>query len=75
MDIRRLIREFVEEELTTQSVVKYDDDLGDRVIRKLVKYHKPNSRYGLDDTVDAEVLPDGELDVDGVERWFPELEP
>lgn len=72
--LRSIIREFITEEMMSQAVVKRDDD-GQLVIRKVINYHKPSTRFKTKDTVDAEVAPSGDVVVDDVEVWVPEVEP
>lgn len=58
----------------TQAVIKTDDD-NDIVIRKLVKFKKNATRFRVGDNVDAEIDPKtGNVIVDDVETWFPDLD-
>ncbi len=71
--LRSVIREFIEE-VIAEAVIKRDDQ-GRLVIRKVMNYHKPSTRFHQKDVVDAEVMPSGEVVVDDVETWQPELDP
>ena len=69
--LRRFIREQIE---MTQSVVKSDED-DDKVIRKLVKFKKNNTRFRMGDQVDADIDPvTGNIVVNDVESWLPDLD-
>lgn len=70
--LRAIIREFVEEHMATEAVVKRDET-GQLVIRKVIDYHKPATRFRSKDVVDAEVVPSGDVVVNDVEVWEPEL--
>jgi len=72
-ELIQLIREMVNEEMMTQSVVKKDND-GDVVIRKLVKFKKNATRYRVGDNVDAEIDPNTmNIKVDDAETWVPDI--
>ncbi len=57
----------------TEAVIKRDD-VGQLVIRKVINYHKPTTRFHAKDVVDADVMPSGDVVVNDVESWKPELE-
>lgn len=71
--LRTIIREFVEEQLASEAVIKRDET-GQMVIRKVIDYHKPTTRFHPKDVVDAEVVPSGDVVVNDVEVWEPELD-
>lgn len=72
-ELIELIREMVNEEMMTQSVVKKDND-GDIVIRKLIKFKKNSTRYRPGDNVDAEINPTTmNIKVDDAETWVPDI--
>ncbi len=71
--LRAIIREFIIEQLTTEAVIKRDD-VGQLVIRKVINYHKPTTRFHAKDVVDADVTPAGDVVVNDVETWKPELD-
>src|SRR5690348_561211 len=70
--LRSVIREYIEE-VMAEAVIKRDDH-GRLVIRKVMNYHKPATRFHQKDVVDAEVMPSGDVVVDDVEVWTPELD-
>lgn len=56
-----------------QSLVKKDDLTGKPVIRKLVTFRKPGSRFHVGDNVNTDVNKDGDIVVDDTEIWQPDL--
>lgn len=67
----RTLKEFITECLR-ESIVRRDKEDGRPVIRKIVTFKKRGTRFTSDDHVDTEVDPKGNLEVDGLEKWFPE---
>lgn len=58
----------------TQNVVRKDPEgSGSLVIRKLVTYEKPISRFVPGDDVDTELQPDGTVKIDDLETWRPDF--
>jgi hypothetical protein len=57
-----------------QNIVRKDPEgSGKLIIRKLVTYTKPSSRFAPGDDVDAELNRDGTVKVDDLENWKPEF--
>lgn len=71
--LRSIIREFIIEQMMSEAVIKRDD-AGQLVIRKVINYHKPTTRFHAKDVVDAEVQPSGDVTVNDVETWKPDLD-
>ena len=58
-----------------QNIVRKDPEGSGRlVIRKLVTYEKPASRFAPGEDVDTELQPDGSVKVDDLETWEPNFE-
>ncbi len=70
-----LLREYIMEVMMTQNVVRKDPEgSGKLVIRKLVTYKKPASRYAPGEDVDTEFDKEGNCVVDDLEKWEPDYE-
>ncbi len=58
-----------------QNIVRKDPEGSGRlIIRKLVTYEKPASRFAPGEDVDTELQPDGSVKVDDLETWKPNFE-
>jgi len=58
-----------------QNIVRKDPEgTGKLIIRKLVTYVKPSSRFAPGDDVDTELNPDGTVKVDDLETWKPQFD-
>lgn len=58
-----------------QNIVRKDPEGSGRlVIRKLVTYEKPASRFAPGEDVDTELQPDGSVKVDDLETWKPDFD-
>ena len=54
----------------TQNVIRKDPKgSGNLVVKKLVTFMKPASRFSPGEEVPAELTPNGDIVVDDVERW------
>lgn len=59
----------------TQNIIRKDPDgSGKLVIRKLVTFTKPSSRYAPGDDVDTALDSQGNAVVDDIEKWQPDYE-
>lgn len=69
-----LLRRYIAEVMMTQNVVRKDPEgSGNLVIRKLVTYQKPASRFAPGEDVDTELQPDGTVKIDDLETWKPDF--
>lgn len=69
-----LLRRYIFEYMMSQNVVRKDPEgSGNLVLRKLVTYEKPSSRFAPGDDVDTELKPDGSVKVDDMETWKPDF--
>lgn len=70
-----LLKRFITEVVMTQNVVRKDPaGTGQLVIRKLVPFKKPASRFKPGTDVDADFDKDGNIVVDDMETWEPDYE-
>lgn len=72
-----LLKKYITEVLNDldQNVVRKDPSgSGQLVIRKLVTYEKPSSRFAPGEDVSVELLPDGSIKVDDLEQWKPDFD-
>jgi len=73
----QLLRRYIKETLETldldQSLVKKDDLSGKPIIRKLVTFRKPGTRFRVGDNLNTDVNNDGNIVVDDSEIWEPDL--
>jgi len=76
--LRQYIAEVVmsqEQGAMNQNIVRKDPEGGGSlVIRKLVTYEKPASRFAPGEDVDTELQPDGSVKVDDLETWKPDFD-
>lgn len=76
--MKKILRLFIKEHLenlTTQNYVYKDEDDGKLMVKKMVPFKVQSSRFKVDDDVDIELLPDGTLEIDGIENWKPDFTP
>ena len=67
-----LLKQYIAEVVMSQNIVRKDPEgSGKLIIRKLVTYTKPSSRFAPGDDVDTELNPDGTVKVDELENWKP----
>lgn len=71
--LKRYITEIVQSMDLDQSMVKRDDTTGKPVIRKLITFRKRRSRFHVGDNVNTDVNTDGDITVDDLETWEPDL--
>jgi hypothetical protein len=71
--LKRYITEIVQSLGLDQSLVKKDDTSGKPVIRKLVTFRKRGSRFHVGDNVNTDINTDGDIVVDDMEVWEPDL--
>jgi hypothetical protein len=71
--LRRYIMEIVQSLDLDQSLVKKDDTTGKPIIRKLVTFRKPGTRFRVGDNLNTDVNNDGNIVVDDMETWEPDL--
>ena len=72
-----LLRRYITEVLADmdQNIVRKDPaGNGHLIIRKLVTYEKPASRFAPGDDVDTELKSDGSVKVDDLETWKPDFD-
>lgn len=70
-----LLKEYITEVMMTQNVIRKDPEgTGKLVIRKLVTFKKPASRFPIGQDVPTELTPDGDVVVDDLEKWEPDYE-
>ena len=70
-----LLREYIAEVMMSQNIVRKDPEgTGQLIIRKLVTFKKPASRFSPGDDVDTELDPQGIVMVDDIEKWEPDYE-
>jgi len=63
------------EEPMTQNVIRKDPEgTGELIIRKLVTYTKPLTKYRPGEDVDSELTADGNVKVDDLETWHPDFD-
>lgn len=75
MSAEQLLKRYILEYMMAQNIVRKDPEgTGGLVIRKLVTYEKPSSRFSPGDDVDTELNPDGTVTVDDLETWTPDFE-
>ena len=71
-----LLKRYINEVMMNQNIIKKDPaGTSQLVIRKLVTFKKPTSRFGIGDDVDTELTPQGDVIVDDLEKWEPVIEP
>lgn len=70
--LKQLIAEHIDD-MMNQSIIRKDDE-GDLIIRKLVKFKKPTTRFSSEDNVDAELDSYGNVIVDDLETWKPDYD-
>lgn len=69
-----LLRRYIAEVMMTQNIVRKDPEgTGHLIIRKLVTFEKPSSRFAVGDDVDTDLKPSGDVVVDDIETWKPDL--
>jgi hypothetical protein len=68
-----VLRQFIIECLVNESIIRRDDD-GHLVIRKLVKFKKPETRFSAEDNVATDLTPQGNMVVDDMEKWKPDFD-
>lgn len=69
-----LLKQYIKEVMDTmaQNIVRKDPEgSGKLIIRKLVTYTKPASRFAPGEDVDTALNPDGTVKVDDLETWEP----
>lgn len=70
-----LLRRYIAEVMMDQNIVRKDPDgSGQLVIRKLVTFKKPSSRFAPGDDVDTALDSSGNAVVDELEKWEPDYE-
>lgn len=70
-----LLKEYIVEMMMTQNIIRKDPDgSGKLVIRKLVTFTKPSSRYRPGDDVDTALDSKGNAIIDDLETWKPDYE-
>ena len=58
----------------TQNIIRKDPEgTGMLVVRKLVTYQKPASRFAPGEDVDTELQSDGSVKIDDLETWKPDF--
>ena len=73
--ITEVLEELAQGEDMNQNIVRKDPEgSGKLIIRKLVTYTKPSSRFSPGDDVDTELKRDGTVAVDDLENWKPEFD-
>lgn len=69
-----LLKRYIQEVMMDQNIIRKDPEgSGSLVIRKLVTFEKPASRFTPGEDVDTELLPDGSVKVDDLEKWKPDF--
>ena len=70
-----LLREYIAEVMMSQNIIRKDPEgTGQLIVRKLVTFKKPASRFSPGDDVDTELDPQGIVMVDDIEKWEPDYE-
>lgn len=70
-----LLKEYIAEVMMSQNIVRKDPEgTGQLIVRKLVTFKKPASRFSPGDDVDTELDPQGIVVVDDIEKWAPDYE-
>ena len=70
-----LLKQYIAEVMMTQNIVRKDPDgTGKLIIRKLVTFKKPSSRFSPGDDVDTAFDAQGNAVVDDIEKWEPDFE-
>lgn len=70
-----LLKQYISEVMMTQNIVRKDPEgSGNLIIRKLVTFEKPTSRFAPGDDVDTQISVDGTVKVDDLETWTPNFE-
>jgi len=70
-----LLRRYIAEALMDQNIIRKDPDgTGKLVIRKLVTFKKPSSRFSPGDDVDTSLDSNGNAVIDDIEKWEPDFE-
>jgi hypothetical protein len=70
-----LLKEYIAEVMMSQNIVRKDPEgTGQLIVRKLVTFKKPASRFSPGDDVDTELDPQGVVVVDDIEKWTPDYE-
>lgn len=73
--IMEVVTDLVQSADMNQNIVRKDPEgTGKLIIRKLVTYTKPSSRFAPGDDVDTELNQDGTVKVDDLEVWKPEFD-
>ena len=68
-----VLKQFIIECLMDESIIRRDDS-GQLVIRKLVKFTKPETRFTKDDNVATDLTDQGNMVVDDIEKWKPDFD-
>ena len=70
-----LLREYIAEVMMAQNVIRKDPEgSGNLVIRKLVTFKKPASRFSPGEDVPTDLTPSGDVMVNDIEKWQPDYE-
>jgi hypothetical protein len=70
-----LLKRYITEVMMSQNVIRKDPEgTGQLVIRKLVTFKKPASRFAPGEDVDTEFDSEGNAVVDDIEKWMPDFE-
>ena len=70
-----LLRKYIAEVMMDQNIVRKDPDgSGQLVIRKLVTFKKPSSRFSPGDDVDTSLDSQGNAVINDIEKWEPDFE-
>lgn len=70
-----LLKRYITEVMMDQNIVRKDPEgSGKLVVRKLVTFIKPSSRFTAGEDVDAELTPGGDVIMGDVEKWRPDYE-
>lgn len=77
---KELLQQYITEVLAdmsdmNQNIIRKDPEgSGKLIIRKLITYTKPSSRFAPGDDVNTNLNPDGTVKVDDLETWQPEFD-
>lgn len=70
-----LLKQYISEVMMSQNIIRKDPDgSGKLVIRKLVTFTKPASRFSPGDDVDTTLDSNGNAVIDDIEKWEPDFE-
>lgn len=70
-----LLKEYIAEVMMSQNIIRKDPEgTGQLVVRKLVTFKKPASRFSPGDDVDTELDSNGNVVVDDIEKWQPDFD-